>query len=96
MATIGKSAILTDQNDLTPINDIIAVTPSDSQDLQYNGQSIPCRALIFNGAGNVVLEMAGGNVITLAITSSWFGVQYLRVRRIRATGTTATGIYACY
>lgn len=83
-------------NDFTPINDIVSVTPSDSTDLQYSGANSPCRALIFTGAGNVRFQTYQGSIVTLPISSAWFGVVYIRAKRIFATGTTATGIFACY
>lgn len=86
------SPFINDKNDFTPINDIQAVTPADGADLP-NGT---CRALIFTAAGNVVITTAAGNDVTLPISSAWFGVQYIRAKRIKATGTTATGIFACY
>jgi len=82
-------------NDYTPINDIVAVTPSDVTDLQYNGVAQPCRALIFTSAGNIVFDTGAGTTVTLTISANWFGVQYIRAKRIRATGTTAT-VFACY
>lgn len=90
--------LLNTQNDFTPINDIISVTPSDSTDLQYNGQGQPCRAVIFTGAGNITFVTPQGTTVTLAISASWFGVQYIRIKRILATGTTiaAGNIFACY
>lgn len=97
MAQLSNPYLIT-QNDFTPINDIISVTPSDSTDLQYQNANQPCRALIFTGAGNIAMIMAGGQTVTLTISANWFGVQYLRVRRILATGTTITAgnIFACY
>jgi hypothetical protein len=85
-------------NDFSPINDIIAVTPSDSTDLQYAGQSRPCRALILTGAGNLKFDTANGTTVTLPISSAWFGVSYIRAKRIWSTGTTVTAgnIFACY
>ena len=83
-------------NDFSPINGILAVTPNDSTDLQYKGSTSPCRALIFTAAGNVVITCLDGTDVTLPITSAWFGVVYIRAKRIKATGTTATGIFACY
>ena len=82
----------------TPINDIKPVTPNDSVDLQYNGVTTPCRALILNGTGNIVFVTAGGTTVTLAITANWWGVTYIRAKRILATGTTmaAGTIFACY
>ncbi|CAB5162125.1 hypothetical protein UFOVP151_5 [uncultured Caudovirales phage] len=81
-------------NDLTPINDIQVVTPSDSTDLP-NGT---CRAMILNAAGTIRFSTALGTVVTLTISSSWFGVTYIRAKRVYATGTTiaAGSIFACY
>lgn len=81
-------------NDMTPINDMKVVTPSDTVDLP----SGPCRALIFTGAGNITLITAQGSSITIAISASWFGIQYMRAKRVMATGTTisAGNIIACY
>jgi hypothetical protein len=85
-------------NDFTPINDMIVVAPSDSQDLQYLGTSKCARALIFNGTGTIKFDTAAGTTITMAITANWFGVQYIRVKKVYATGTTipAGQIIACY
>jgi len=80
-------------NDFSPINDIKTVTPSDSSDLP-NGV---CRGMIFTTAGNVSFDTANGTTITMPVNSNWFGaVQFIRAKRIRATGTTSTGILACY
>lgn len=97
MATQGPPFLNT-KNDYTPIDDIVAVTPSDSTDLQYQNQSLPCRAVIFTGSGNITFDTPQGTTVTLAISASWFGVQYIRMKRIRATGTTiaAGNIFACY
>jgi hypothetical protein len=79
-------------NDFSPINDIKTVTPNDSADLP-NGA---CRAIIVSAAGNLVLDTAKGTTVTLAIPATATGVvQYIRAKRIRATGTTAT-VLACY
>ncbi len=98
MADIGQVTLLNDRNDFTPINDIIVVSPNDATDLQYLGRATPCRALIFNGTGNITFITSAGTQVTIAITSSWFGVQYIRAKRILATGTTMPGgtIFACY
>lgn len=90
--------LLATQNDFTPINDVLVVTPSDSTDLQFQGSPLPCRAMIFTAAGNITFDTGNGTTVTLAISSSWFGVQYIRAKRIRATGTTiaAGNIFACY
>ena len=94
---MGPSLLAT-QNDYTPINDIIVVVPSDGANLQYNGLDQPCRAVIFTAAGNIKFDTPQGTTVTLAISSSWFGVQYIRMKKIYATGTTiaASNIFACY
>jgi len=85
--------IMDTTNDLSPINDLKAVTTSDTVDLP-NG---PCRGLLFTTAGNVTFDTAAGTTVTIPVNSSWFGaVLYIRAKRIRATGTTSTGIFACY
>lgn len=85
-------------NDYTPINDIITVVPSDSANLQYLGGDKTARALIFNGTGNIKFDTANGTTVTLAISANWFGVQYIRCKKVYATGTTigAGNILACY
>lgn len=81
-------------NDLSPIVSIKTVTPSDSTDLPDG----PCRAMILNGTGNIKFDTLNGETVTLAISSAWFGVTYIRAKRIYATGTTiaAASIFACY
>ncbi len=90
--------LLTTTNDFTPINGMVAVTPSDTVPLQYNGTAQPCRGLLFqNVSGNVTCVMADGTSITFNVTTAWFGVQYLRVAYVKATGSSFTGnIHACY
>jgi hypothetical protein len=91
-------ALLNTQNDMTPINGVTLVVNSDATPLQYNGQAIPCRGLLFqNVVGNISVVMADGSAVTLASTASWFGVIYLRVAYVKATGSTYTGqLHACY
>lgn len=81
-------------NDLTPINSMKVVTPSDSADLP----SGICRAMVLNAAGTIKFDTAAGDTVTLTISSSWFGVTYIRAKRIYATGTSivAGSIFACY
>lgn len=81
-------------NDYTPIDDIKVVVPNDSTDLP-NGT---CKAMIFNGTGNLTFITANGTQVTLTISTAWFGVQYIRAVRVLATGTTigAGNILACY
>ena len=86
--------IYTTSNDFSPIVAIKAVTPSDSVDLP-DGQT---RAILITGAGNLKVTTANGDVVTLPISTNWFGVTYLRIARIWATGTTVStsNIFACY
>lgn len=86
--------IMDTTQDFSPINDIKVVTPNDSADLPGG----PARAMIFNAAGTIKFDTANGSTVTLTISSSWFGVTYIRVKRVYATGTTiaAGNIFACY
>lgn len=68
----------------------IAVTPNDSSDLPGG---VP-KALWVNGAGN--LELVGDDGVSVNFTVSASSPIDLRPTRIKATGTTATGIRALY
>ena len=73
-----------------PAEDAIPVTPSDANDLA-NG---PCRALVIGTAGSLSVVTLAGEVRNLLGVP--VGVLPLQVRRVRATGTTATNISALY
>lgn len=92
------NATITNQNDFTPINDMVPVTYSDVTPLQYQGQAIPCRAILVQGAGNLAIVTPMGNTVTLTVSANWFGVQYIRCAYIKATGTTVGAglVHACY
>ena len=70
-----------------PATDAVAVTPDDTNDLP-------------EVAIGLYVEMGGAlNVVTIAgetrtITVADFSILPVGVRRVRATGTTATGIHA--
>lgn len=68
-----------------------AVTASDSTDLTGG----PCDAIYVTAAGNVNVNLASGGTAVLTGLSAG---QIVRVNasRIRATSTTATGIFALY
>lgn len=73
-----------------PAEDAVAVTPSDSTDLTN-----PARALYVGGSGDVNLDT--GNGTTIVFTNIVGGtILPIRVKRVRATSTTATGIIALY
>ena len=79
--------------DMTPINQVLAVTPND-------GAALPggnTRAFFASAAGNVTAIDPSGNTFVIPITSTTIGTLiWIRAAQIKATGTTATGIYACY
>jgi len=73
-----------------PADALAPVVPDDAADLPGG----VCRSLFVGEAGVVVVDDPRG--ATVAIQSA--GSQYhpVRVRRVRATGTTATGVIAIY
>ena len=70
-----------------PAENAAAVTPNDSTDL-----TTITTALIVQVSGTIAVDMLGGQSVTIGALAG----QYIpiRVRRVRATGTTATGIVA--
>ncbi|MBL4757615.1 MAG: hypothetical protein JKY32_08250 [Rhizobiales bacterium] len=73
-----------------PLTGGFDVTPNDGADLS----ELP-RALMVAGAGDVAVEFVDGTALTLPGLQA--GVIYaVRVSRILATGTTATGIKGLY
>lgn len=62
------------------------VTPSDSADL-----AVEARALCIAVGGALVVDRLDGNTVTITVPA---GVIPIQVQRVRATGTTATGITA--
>lgn len=68
-----------------------AVTPNDAADLAR----VATRGLYIGGDGDVSVVMAGGGTITFAGLLGG-SILPVRVDRVRATGTTATGIVALY
>jgi len=68
-----------------------AVTPNDSTDLPDG----PCRGLWVGGAGN--LSVIGAfDTVEVTLTAVPIGLHALAVKRVRATGTTATLLVAVY
>ena len=77
----------------------VAVTPNDSADLP-NGVTA---AIFVTGAGNVNVDLEAVNqvtgvtsVVNATLTVAANSKLTLRVARVRATSTTATGIFALY
>jgi hypothetical protein len=79
-----------DAKNAAPAESVVAVTPNDSTDL-----SAVCRGLYIGGAGSVNVDVADG---TTVVFSGLNGGQILpvRIKRVRATSTTATNIVALY
>lgn len=67
-----------------------AITPSDSTDLPQ-----VTRTLWVGGAGNVSVQMIDGTAITLQGCAAGQEIP-VRVRRVYATGTTASNIVGLY
>ena len=67
-----------------------AITPSDSVDL-----AAETRGLWVGGSGDLALTMASGDEVTVAGAVGG-SLLPLRIRRVRATGTTATALVGLY
>lgn len=72
----------------SPARYAAAVTPDDGADL-----ATATRSLYVGGAGDVAVEMVGGGAVTLVGAE---GVIPVCVKRVLATGTTATSIVALW
>ena len=66
-----------------------AITPNDSADLAN-----VTRGLLLGAAGNVKVDMLESGTVTLALAAGI--IHPLRVKRVYAAGTTATGIIGLY
>lgn len=73
-----------------PASAAFTVTPSDTADLS----TLP-RALYVGGDGNLTVIMQGGQTVTLTAVAAGTLLP-LRVRRVLATGTSATAIVGLY
>ncbi len=69
-----------------PAENVDAVIPNDSADL-----ALATRALYVGGFGNVAVVTVGGSDVIFAEVAAG-SVLPVRVRRVKATGTTATAI----
>lgn len=70
-----------------PATDALPVTPSDGTDLAH-----VAIGLYVETGGTLSIITAAGETRSLTVTD--FTILPLGVRRVRATGTTATGIHA--
>ena len=68
-----------------PANHLANVKPDDGADLANVS-----RGILLGGAGDVTVTTLGGDTVTLTLAA---GVAHaIRVKRVHATGTTATNI----
>ncbi|MFK7941611.1 MAG: hypothetical protein AB8B85_01660 [Paracoccaceae bacterium] len=74
-----------------PSVDGATITPNDSADLS----PLP-RALYIGGAGNVSVDTFGGTESLVFVGAQAGSIIPMAVRRVNATGTTATDIVAMY
>lgn len=70
-----------------PATDAIPVTPDDGADLAH-----VAIALYVETGGAVVIDTVAGETRTIIVAD--FSILPMGVRRVRATGTTASGIHA--
>lgn len=70
-----------------PATDAIPVTPDDNTDL-----SMVAIALYVETAGTLVVDTVAGETRSLAVAD--FTILPLGIRRVHATGTTASGVHA--
>ena len=70
-----------------PATDALPVTPDDAADL-----SMVAIALYVETGGTIVVDTVAGGTRTIGVAD--FSILPLGVRRVHATGTTATGIHA--
>lgn len=72
----------------SPCGKLAEVIPSDTIDLP-----VPCRGLWVGGQGALKVTSLAGNIVTL---TGAIGILPIRVTRVWATGTSATGIVALW
>jgi hypothetical protein len=68
---------------------MLAVTPSDDTDMDNNG------TLWIGTAGDITFITQGGDTQTVTIPSNGYYFD-MTIKRVKATGTTATDIYICF
>lgn len=68
---------------------IVAITPNDSADLPGSY----CQAIMVGTAGAAKVTDANGNTVTIPLLA---GITYIAVRRVWATGTTASNMFSLH
>lgn len=73
----------------------VAVTPSDANNLFTANAGLATNGLYVGGAGNVKVDMQDGSTVTFngVVAGTTLPIQ---VRKVYATGTTATNIIALF
>lgn len=85
-----SDTFINDDRAWSPARKLRAVTPNDSTDLAAG----PCKALLIGGAGTIsVIAVDDSSEVSLTVAA---GILPVRAKRVRSTGTTATGIVALY
>jgi hypothetical protein len=82
-----------------PVESGLAVTPNDGANLvPPNGDPAKAtRALLVGSTGTVKVDMADGTTVTFTVPATACGfIQGIAIKKVYATGTTATGIVAFY
>lgn len=77
-------------NNPNPAEYAVAVTPSNTTDLTN-----VTRALYIGGDGDVTVDMPDGSTVLFANAAAGT-ILPIRVKRVRSTGTAATGIVALF
>jgi len=72
-----------------PFGQAVAVTPSDTTDLA-NG---PTQSIFVGGTGTLTVDMYNGGTVQFTAVPAGTTIP-IKVKRIRATGTSATAIVA--
>jgi len=92
----GDTSLLTDQKMLKatapPVN-AFAITPNDGANL-----SSSVRGIFVGGAGTIKVDMVGtGTAVTFTVGTNAVGfILPIQVKKVYATGTTATGLVGLY
>lgn len=80
-------------------NKAVAITPSDTVDFGSSGkgasgQANLCDAIYVGVAGNLAVVLQDGTALTLAVVAG--AIVPIAAKRVNATNTTATGLFALY
>lgn len=74
----------------------VVVTPSDTVNINFPAGTVHSRAITIGTAGDISVLMADGSTLNFSASELPAGLHKLAVKRVNATGTTATQIKALY